>query len=309
MKLKNIYTLCKKHRDTINNISISKEPYPLKGRAMRIIYGSNYGYEAINELSQIECLKNDINKLKDYFLILEYNDEKALLDCTSAKTMVKKKEELVAFMDNIIKLHSSLYQSDNVLGIDIKIPQTKDFTEFKKYISELEYIFMKCPFFKINNEMLQFQSIDIGSTWLTLSVKTSILLAIVANFLNNAMIIRSHYLTCQQQKLMIEKEQMDKKNKEVIIDYITTVYKRSIDASIQELEEISGHYLEDGDERGRTELAFEKMNKLIDQGLQIYSTIDSPQEIKALFKPIEQQFLSIQEVSKLIEDKENENND
>ena len=64
--------------------------------------------------------------------------------------------------------------------------------------------------------------------------------------------------------------------------------------------------LQNGEERGMVEQAFEKMNVLLEKGLQIYSTIESPQEVKALFEPLEMKYISVSNGVKLIEEKAKE---
>ena len=64
---------------------------------------------------------------------------------------------------------------------------------------------------------------------------------------------------------------------------------------------MSGRKLKDGKKRGLAEQSFEKIEKLIDKGLQIYSTIDSPQEAKVLFEPLKRKFLDTEKELKMIE--------
>lgn len=54
-------------------------------------------------------------------------------------------------------------------------------------------------------------------------------------------------------------------------------------------------------EFGRIEQCFEKMGVLIEKGLQIRASIDSPSETKALFEPLEMKYLEIGNTLKLLE--------
>lgn len=84
------------------------------------------------------------------------------------------------------------------------------------------------------------------------------------------------------------------------------MYKKEIDAAIEELENLTGHEVADADERSRIELAFQKMGELLDKGLQIYSTIDSPKEVKALFDPLEMKYIELGKKIELLVDKKDE---
>lgn len=135
-------------------------------------------------------------------------------------------------------------------------------------------------------------------------------MANTAAFIDQCMVIRSHYLTIQEQRRAIENDEIEQQQREAILGYIDLLYKRQVDEAIREMEEISGHEIVDGDERGRAEQSFEKLGKLLDKGLQIYSSIDSPQETKALFEPLEMKYLSIaNEMKSLTDNNDTHSND
>lgn len=90
--------------------------------------------------------------------------------------------------------------------------------------------------------------------------------------------------------------------------YVDTIYKKEVESCIGELETITSYKIKnnDGDENGRIKQCFEKMGNLIEQGVQIYSTIDCPIETKALFEPLKTKYISIEKQLKLIEEKKKE---
>lgn len=222
-------------------------------------------------------------------------------------------KELLIQLECIIKLYESLRRKKHEIGLDIRIPETDDITEFKKYISELEFVLTKCPFFQIDEANLKFRSVDIGSTWLIIAIAStsasasliavSTLLNNIVAFIDKCIGIKSHRLTCEKQEQEIKKSEYDQKKKEQLIETVLEVYKISVSNAIRELEDTTGCHMQDGDERGRAEQSLEKLEKLIDKGLQIYASIDSPPETKALFEPLEMHYLSIAEELKRIEKK------
>lgn len=296
MNFRSIYFVCKENYEIINREKNKDIRY------LRSNGKEDFAY-AVNNLHEIEPMRETteqiIRNLESHDLGIDADNEI---------------EDLIGLLkislETVIKLYESI--GGNVkehFAIDIRFPETNNITEFRKYIDELEFIFTKCPFFQSDNESFRFEGVDLGSTWMRLSVEIatavmtgSLLLHNAAAFIDKCMIIRSHYLTLQQQKMFVERDEIELKEKEIILGYIDTVYKRQIDQAIKEMEEISEYEIADGDEKGRAEQSFEKMEKLLDKGLQIYSSIDSPQETKILFEPLETKYLSIAKETKSLTD-------
>jgi len=216
----------------------------------------------------------------------------------------------------IISLYEFIEKRDaNSIGLDIKIPETDDITELKKFIDGLEFIFTKCPFFQNNKESLKLQAVDNGSIWLIFGVvgvsvaAGSVLLNNIVAFIDKCFVVKSHKLTCEMQKQHIENEEMEQNEKHELLKSVDKLYKIGVKNVIKELEVGTGYQIQDGDEMGRVEQSFDRMIKMLDQGLQIYSSIDSPEEVKALFKPLEMQYLSIAKGLERIEEKSDTENE
>ena len=199
------------------------------------------------------------------------------------------------------------------IGLDIKIPETDNITEFKKYIDNLEFIFTKCPFFQSEETSLKLETVDKGSIWLVIGVVCasatvgSALLNNIAAFIDKCFVIKSHRLTCMAQEQDIKASEYSEKEKEEMLEVVKKLYRIRVSNAIKELEESTGCHIKDGDDRGRAEQSLEKLGKLIDKGMQIYSSIDSPDEVKALFEPLEMKYLSIaDELKKITENPDEE---
>ena len=153
---------------------------------------------------------------------------------------------------------------------------------------------------------------QVASLWLTFFIAGttviggSILLNNIAAFVDKCIILRSHFLTTQKEKQELEAGQKVIEHKEAILNYIDSQYRKEVDLAIKAMEEKTGYNVEnkDDDENARVELCFSKMGELIDKGLQIYSTIDSPKEAQALFEPLEMKYLSVEDTLKLLSEKE-----
>lgn len=310
MKLKDIYLICKRNYEDILSCKIILQPdYVLK-------YTDRID-DALNELAIINYLRESVTHFSDIFentkkvsRFIDFHGNQPVINAFNIA-----RQDLLIRMESIVGVYESLgLNQEETIGIDIKLPNTENFTEFKRNIDDLEFVFTKCPFFASKTENLRFGGFDVGSAWLTFAiagvagtsalVAGSALLNNIAAFIDKCIVIKSHRLTIQQQKDEIQKSERDQKEKEEIITSLDRVFKIQVENTVKELEEIAKYEISDGDERGRVIQSFEKLEKLIDKGLQIYSSIDSPQEIKALFAPIEMKYLSIGNQFELIEKKD-----
>lgn len=303
MKIGDIYIQCKKNYPAIKEIDITKD-----GDYHQII-GVEQGIAACENLKKIECLKEEYDNFME--MITDFGDGLfTYIDHNVMLEFEKKKNNLVHAIECIIKLYESTgLKTRKDIGLDIKFPVSNSFTDFRKDIDDLEFVLTKCPFFQDEKESLRLETVDIGSFWLTFSVvggalvAGSVLLNNIAAFVDKCIIIRSHYLTTEKQKVELEKAKIEQKQKNEIIESLDSFYKVMVDNSINELKEKSKCNNLDGEEYGRAKQSLEKLGKLIDKGLQVYSTIDSPEEVKTLFEPLKMSYLSVNNKLKLIEEK------
>lgn len=212
------------------------------------------------------------------------------------------KKQLLVAMEYVIKTYElTQYHDEELIGLNIKLPINENFTDFKANIDDLEFFLTKCPFFQSDEETLKFKSVHNGSILLTfivigMSVVTgSVILNNIAAFIDKCIIVKSHKLTTQKQMQEIERSNVEQGEKNEIYKYLEKIYKIEVENALKELEQDLNYEIKDGDERGRAEQSIEKFNKLIDKGIQIYSTIGSPEETRALFEPLEMKFLSLRE--------------
>ena len=307
MRLRNIYVLCNENLEKVEAI---KGTVSASNSSYTMVSGWDSFLEAYSKIKEIAFLNKDISNLISSVPEIYHHQNKFSVTNTEWNRINLNKSKLVASMINVIDLYESMgLNAEEQMGLDIKLPKCEDFFDFKKCIDELEFILYKCPFFKIEGEDLKFKSLDVGSMWLNFLVigvsigATSILLNNIAAFLDKCIAVRSHKVTVAQQELQLQSMTMEEEQKEHLLKGIQQIYQAQVDVIISELEKETNVDLRDGEERGVVSQAFDKANALIDKGLQIYSTIDSPKEIKALFEPIEMKYLSISENLKMLEEK------
>lgn len=312
MRLRNIYVTCRENIASIDNISGNQ------------LTGNNSGYY------HVTGWENAVKVIYDELLSIEFLREKALLlvnyvpdiyrtmdsfKVTNSEwsRIAAAKKRLSESMSDVVALYESMgLVSEETLGMDIKLPQCNDFSDLRKCLDDLEFIFYKCPLFKHESESLVFKTVDVGSMWLTFAIvgatvlTASVILNNVAAFIDKCIIIRSHKLSMEQQKIQLESMEMEKKAKQELLNGLDLIYRAQVEDAIKELASATNVKLEDGEEIGRAAQALEKMNVLLDKGMQINSTIESPKEVKALFAPLEMKYISANNVTKLLETKNDE---
>lgn len=310
MRLRNIYVLCNENLEKVKAI---KGATYTSNSSYTSVSGWDIFLDAYNKLHEISFLNEDISNLIRSVPEIYRHQNKFVVANNEWSKINRNRDKLVASMENVINLYESMeLNSDEKTGIDIKLPKCDDFSDFKKCIDELEFILYKCPFFKAEGEDLRFNTLDVGSMWLNFLIigvsigAASIILNNIAAFLDKCSIVRSHKNIVEQQELQLQSMKMEEEKKNEILNGINQIYQAQVDTVISELENETGVKLKDGEERGVVSQAFDKANTLIDKGLQIYSTIDSPKEVKALFDPIEMKYISISKGLKQLEDKESE---
>lgn len=318
MRLGEIYCNCKKFYNVIEK-DWEKAEY-FKKNPESIFY-SNFGdkvdersvkmvlfpsiYKKANSILQnVECLKKELVESDEVFR-KNQNEE------ISNEEMYNVLSKLVNKVQCIIQLCESVGIGENKLGIDIKMPETDNLTDLKQYIDDLEFVFTKCPFFQSDEESLKLKSVDSGSIWLIIGVAGaaamgSMILNNIAAFADKCIVLRSHWVTLKQQEQELKKAEMEQNERDELLKSVKKVYQVFVNNAIKDLEELSGKKLQDGDEKGRVEQSFERLEKLIDKGLQIHASIDSSKEVKAVFEPLEMHYLSKKDVLEQIEEKQDE---
>ena len=97
-----------------------------------------------------------------------------------------------------------------------------------------------------------------------------------------AIAMKSYLVTIRQQEEMLTTMKLKNEIAEETIDAFKTMKRMTMDGYIKDIESEMGE-LKDGEERGKVEKSLEKIGALIDKGVEIYSSIEAPNEIKALF--------------------------
>lgn len=305
MRLYNIYYLCKELIDIFKQARISINN---KKNVYEISDLEKY-WSAIDTLKNISLFKPIIENFYNIIPIYARNRDKLEISVDVYRNFESLNKNIINQMSVIIDLYESMNLSENPIGIDVKIPQCESLKEYIKYLDEIDFIFTQCPYLLHKDETIKFSSVDVGSQWLNFIVELAAGSAAIFYILNNlalildkVMILRSHYNSIKQQeeslKIAQNKAELSEKEKEIF----NTLKKHYMSEITDALEnEISP--LEDGDQRGRLEKSLEKLCNLLDKGVEIYASIDTPNDVQVLFPTLNQQEKLPDAILKYIEDK------
>ncbi len=208
-------------------------------------------------------------------------------------------------METIIDLYEGMNIGEGGNGIDIKMPPCDDLKDYILYLKDIDFIFTQCPFLQCENEILKFESVDVGSNWLKFvvtSATTCMILNNTAALVDKALILRSHYISIQQQEEMLKSIQLKNELTSAQIETFNLLRKSYVDAAISSLENDCGK-IDNPEERDKAERALEKLEILLEKGCEIYATLDSPEETQALFPEIQGNLELPDNIMSYLEDK------
>lgn len=222
---------------------------------------------------------------------------------TPAVFTEKEKEKILDLTANIRRSLNTIYGmcrtlgvSQNSNGFDIKLPPDITLDELADCTSDLRKAFSVCPLFQNEGEEIRFLGVDVGSAWLTFTVVsagaalTCYILNNLAAVVDKLMVIREHNAVCRQQEELARASKLKNDLLEKIVEANKMIIKGQMQDAAAELASARGQ-TEDPEAVERIRGSMELLNKWLDRGMQIYASIDAPEEAKAAFPPVERQSL------------------
>ena len=298
MRLYTIYKICKQNIDALEQCE--RNSIYKNGEFVLNIKGWNNVRRSITNLYSIEAFKEVIERIYNDVPIM-YRDIDSWELSAKGSMFNRDIDILIHEISGLIRIYESFGYQEKELGIDIKMPPG-DFSDFVSSIRTLEYIFTQCPLFKNNDGEIQFSNVDVGSTWLTFFIVGSgavVLAKNVAEFFSKAITLKSRLNNIEQQEELLRSAQI----KNDVLESSVKTFDLLRETTINHiLDDLVGTEVENNDHEGRdkTKLALEKMTELIDKGMEIYASIDTPEEIQVLFPEPETGGLLTDNITKLL---------
>lgn len=309
MKLYNVYYLCK------NLIDIFKEKR-IELTSNQEFYINNWDeyQSALQLLRQIPMFRNIADEVYETIPVFVRENPRPKVGTDTKNKFVKKNADIVNQINTIINLHESMNLEDTHKGIDIKIPACNELKEYIWYLKEIDFILTQCPYLLCDNEKIRFANVDVGSNWLSFLIEVSAGSAItfyiinnIAKLLDKAMILKSHYLSVKHQEETLKIAQKKAELTETEIEIFDTLKKHYMDETVSQLEE-EIEPLKNGEERGKVEKSLEKLTTLLDKGVEIYASLDSPKDVQVLFPEMGETKKLPENILKFLEDKNRQDN-
>lgn len=301
MRLYNIYYICKNSVEMLENTDTSIQ----SGNNHYAIENWEETKRVIAAFCTIDCMKNAATDVYNAVPVPVRNDLKPLLPPSGNTVFKEKLRLLIERVQTVIDLYESMNLGEAKVGLEVKIPQPDSFSEYISVLNDLNFVFEQCPYCGVKDERLEFAGTDVGSTWLTfalVSTATFSLLNNIGKLIDKALIVKSHYLTLKMQEeqleLLKQKKEAGAEATEVFQRMKKLTYKQYVDELAEEI-----HPTNDGEEEAKVEKSLEKLAKLLDKGVEIYTSIETPEEIKAVFPVSDKQETLPEGLMKYLEDK------
>ena len=215
---------------------------------------------------------------------------------------VDEKKQIESAMNNIkqtlLAMQSmciALGLEQNSSGFDIKLPPNITLTEFSSCLKDLDHVFSQCPLLKTDSEEIKFSGIDIGSMWLTFTIictgaaASFYILNNLAAMVDKVITIREHVAVLKQQEALVKQTTLKDTMLETVIEANKSVMMSLIEEASDAL--ASEHDINNPEDIERIRGSITMLKEWIDKGMEVYAAIEAPDEIRAVFPPVEMQKL------------------
>lgn len=213
-------------------------------------------------------------------------------DYSDIRTAMAKIHTNLEAMDSMCR---SLGLEHNSYGFDVKLPPDMTLAELSECTKDLDNLFSRCVLFKNDEEQVKLRGVDVGSVWLTFSiigagaVIASFVLHNLAAFVDEIIVIREHMAVLKQQEEAARRAKLKNDVLETIVDANREIAKAISRESAEKLAAKNEIESNDGIENIRGFLDI--IGKWTDKGMEIHAAVESPEEIKSAFPPVERQSL------------------
>jgi hypothetical protein len=307
MRLYGMYYTCKKHIEYVKNMKVTNKTtareatWSIKSWAERS--------KVLNELAKMKPLRTPAREVYEAIPVVYRDQDEFDISGTVKDRFVAARGKLIVAMETVIDMYETINPKkviDEDYGFDIKMPEFDDLGEFSKCMEDLDFVMKQCPYLNDKDGQIKYGSIDVGSTWLTfiiVGVGATTIMTNLAKIVDIAIKIKSHITTVKMQEEALRSVEIRDEIAAEVLDAYKKANRILTQNSVAELEQELGE-LKDGEEKDKAGKALEKLGYWMDKGMQIYSSIDAPVEIKDVF-PLQQEtnFLS-DDLIKLLENKE-----
>ncbi len=291
MRLQEIYYICRNVKEAWIDLSFDEAKAAGNVTYYRL-KNADEVREILAALSDIESLKETIAAVRNRSLGFLQHTGSITVEYNVKPALVGDYQRLYTKVSTITDLFESLDYRQDSEGFDIKLPPDISLSDLSKCTKDLDTIFSQCPLFTNQDSDIRFTAVDVGSVWLTFLVvggAAVVTLRLIAELVDRALVIRSHYLTTQEQEEKIRTLQLGNDALENAMAINKQITKGLLAKVSTELAE--EHNISDPEDLGRLRNSIQLMADWMDKGMEVYASIQAPEETKAVFPPVEKQSL------------------
>lgn len=304
MRLYNTYYIC---NITVENIQKVRFQQIINTNAVNVI-GWSDALESMLLLRKISFLAAYVDEIIESMPVYMRERKQPQIDKSTCSVIEKKLEKLLIKLETVIELYESMDKGEAQEGIDIKIPKCASFKEYIQYMKDIDFVLSQCPFISKIDEEIVFNTVDVGSMWLSFFVKATagkhLILGTLSKMSELALKVKSNNIVIKQQEEFLKTMQQKNEIGQEVIDTFKKMKEKMLDESVTELEQECDMNVTDPEDRDRARRTIATLAELIEKGVEIYSAIETPEEIKVQF-PFSDDSPAIPEgLLKLIEAKE-----
>ena len=183
---------------------------------------------------------------------------------------------------------------ENSVGFDVKLPPNITLAELSECAKDLNHIFTQCPLLHSDDEEIRLNGVDIGSMWLTFTIigvgaASFYVLNNLAAMVDKVIAIREHAQVLKQQEELAQRAGIKDDMLRTIVDTNMTVIKALKNNAVKEL--ATEKDISSPEDIERIRMSLDMLKEWMDKGMEVYSAINAPDEVKAAFPPVEMQRL------------------
>lgn len=304
MRLYNVYYICKAALNGLKELKILN----LSNGGVRL-NGWEICKQSLESLFSIDFVKKDAQYLYNVLNPIDREKSQPEIGTNTYNIFMPAHANLKTRIEGVIDLYESMRDGISQPGIDIKIPSCDSLKEYIKILDDIDFIFTQCPYFINENEKIKYKGTDVGSDWITFAIIISsatsagfVILNNLASIMNKVITLASNKKILDMQDEMLKTMQLKNEASQETISTFKIIKENIYKKYVDELQDELGS-LKDGEEEGKVSKSLEKLINLMDKGVEIHTSIETPKEIKVLFPFVETQQSLPDSLLKYLEDK------
>ena len=166
MRLQEVYAICQDVQSSWCDLAFEEKKGPGNITYYKLSNADRVR-RLLHDLEQITSLSANIEEVRKTSVGFTQPTIEINVDLRAKNNLTAEYHQLLNKVITITQLFESLNYSQNVNGIDIKMPPQLSLSDFSKCTKDLNTIFSNCPLFSQTDNTITLSAVDVGSIWLS----------------------------------------------------------------------------------------------------------------------------------------------